>query len=57
MWADEDIESNMLRPPGVTVEQVDMGVRVYRGEDIPKMDLSFKTGQADNPKLATHFNR
>eukprot|EP00055_Hartaetosiga_balthica_P009303 m.36689 g.36689 ORF g.36689 m.36689 type:complete len:2178 (-) comp6693_c0_seq1:45-6578(-) len=42
--ASEDIEQNMLRPPGVTVEQIDMSIRAYRGEDMPKMDFSFKTG-------------
>eukprot|EP00056_Hartaetosiga_gracilis_P007895 m.113633 g.113633 ORF g.113633 m.113633 type:complete len:2195 (+) comp12801_c0_seq2:42-6626(+) len=55
--ADEDIEQNMLRPPGVTVEQIDMSIRAYRGEDMPKMDFSFKTGIKFIDKVTKQENK
>ena len=42
--SDEDIEENMLRPPGVTMEAIDLCVKAFLGEDLPRMDTSFKTG-------------
>eukprot|EP01147_Barroeca_monosierra_P001362 gene1362-4537_t len=41
---DEDIEENLLRPPGVTLEAIDMCIRAFLGEDMPRMDTSFRTG-------------
>ncbi|XP_047127416.1 myoferlin isoform X1 [Hydra vulgaris] len=35
---DEDIESNLLRPAGVTLRPATFLVKVYRAEDIPQMD-------------------
>ena len=35
---DEDIESNLLRPAGVTLRPATFLVKIYRAEDIPQMD-------------------
>ena len=41
---DEDIEDNLLRPPGMTPEPSDLLVKVFVGEDLPQSDPSYKTG-------------
>eukprot|EP01099_Mayorella_cantabrigiensis_P006491 TRINITY_DN544_c0_g1_i1.p1 TRINITY_DN544_c0_g1~~TRINITY_DN544_c0_g1_i1.p1 ORF type:complete len:715 (+),score=179.61 TRINITY_DN544_c0_g1_i1:768-2912(+) len=41
---DEDIESNLLRPPGMDLEPLDLILRVYHGEDLPQMDMGLATG-------------
>ncbi|KJE97724.1 Fer1l3 protein [Capsaspora owczarzaki ATCC 30864] len=49
--ADEDIEDNLLRPPGVELEPIDLAVKVYAAEDLPQMDFSFKLGIKKLDKL------
>eukprot|EP00043_Microstomoeca_roanoka_P019046 m.208684 g.208684 ORF g.208684 m.208684 type:complete len:2004 (-) comp16932_c1_seq2:1013-7024(-) len=41
---DEDIEENLLRPPGVSLEAIDLALKAFVGEDMPRMDTSLKTG-------------
>nr|KAG5693813.1 hypothetical protein BaRGS_004421 [Batillaria attramentaria] len=41
---DEDIESNLLRPAGVQLRPATFTLRVYRAEDIPRMDSAFLEG-------------
>ena len=41
---DEDIDDNLLRPPGIVPEPTDLLVKVFKGEDLPQSDPSFKTG-------------
>ncbi|XP_076439100.1 myoferlin-like [Babylonia areolata] len=38
---DEDIESNLLRPAGVQLRPATFVLKVYRAEDIPRMDSMF----------------
>ncbi|XP_052821675.1 myoferlin isoform X1 [Octopus bimaculoides] len=40
----EDIEANLLRPAGVSLRPATFTVRLYRAEDIPKMDSDFIEG-------------
>lgn len=40
----EDIEANLLRPPGMDLEPLDLVMRVYHGEDMPQMDTGLATG-------------
>jgi len=40
----EDIESNLLRPPGTTLRPATFLVKVYRAEDIPQMDTGLFEG-------------
>lgn len=41
---DEDIESNLLRPAGVQLRPATFSLRVYKAEDIPRMDSAFLQG-------------
>ncbi|XP_067657682.1 myoferlin-like isoform X1 [Haliotis asinina] len=41
---DEDIESNLLRPAGVQLRPATFLLRLYRAEDIPRMDSAFMEG-------------
>ncbi|PAA77701.1 hypothetical protein BOX15_Mlig001839g4 [Macrostomum lignano] len=41
---DEDIESNLLRPAGVQLRPATFTLRVYRAEDLPKMDTEIFQG-------------
>ncbi|XP_076460960.1 myoferlin-like isoform X2 [Babylonia areolata] len=41
---DEDIESNLLRPAGIQLRPASFGLKVYRAEDIPRMDSKFLEG-------------
>ncbi|XP_070210966.1 myoferlin-like isoform X3 [Littorina saxatilis] len=41
---DEDIESNLLRPAGVQLRPAMFALKVYRAEDIPRMDSKFLEG-------------
>ncbi|GAB1610572.1 myoferlin-like isoform X9, partial [Argonauta hians] len=40
----EDIEANLLRPAGVSLRPATFKLRLYRAEDIPKMDSDFIEG-------------
>ncbi|XP_041370601.1 myoferlin-like isoform X3 [Gigantopelta aegis] len=41
---EEDIESNLLRPAGVQLRPATFKLRLYRAEDIPRMDSAFMEG-------------
>eukprot|EP00052_Salpingoeca_macrocollata_P020806 m.175674 g.175674 ORF g.175674 m.175674 type:complete len:2346 (-) comp21363_c0_seq2:105-7142(-) len=55
--ADEDVEENLLRPPGMEPEPVDLVVKVFSGEDFPQTDPSFKTGIKALDKLTRQENK
>ncbi|KAL5022080.1 hypothetical protein ScPMuIL_001235 [Solemya velum] len=40
----EDIESNLLRPAGVQLRPATFTLKLYRAEDIPRMDSAFMQG-------------
>ncbi|XP_074642408.1 myoferlin-like [Tubulanus polymorphus] len=41
---DEDIESNLLRPAGVQLRPATFVLRVFKAEDLPRMDSDFMQG-------------
>ncbi|KAK3095803.1 hypothetical protein FSP39_019399 [Pinctada imbricata] len=41
---DDDIESNLLRPSGVQLRPATFQLRLFRAEDIPRMDSAFMQG-------------
>uniref|UniRef100_A0A8C8K8N2 C2 domain-containing protein n=1 Tax=Oncorhynchus tshawytscha TaxID=74940 RepID=A0A8C8K8N2_ONCTS len=58
----DDIESNLLVPAGVTLRLVTLNLKVYRAEDMPQMDDAFVQtvkqvfgGEGDNKNLVDPF--
>ncbi|XP_047668037.1 myoferlin isoform X1 [Tachysurus fulvidraco] len=58
----DDIESNLLLPPGVTQRSATLSLKVYRAEDMPQMDDAFGQtvknifgGEGDKKNLVDPF--
>eukprot|EP00040_Diaphanoeca_grandis_P011572 m.59384 g.59384 ORF g.59384 m.59384 type:complete len:2246 (-) comp22699_c2_seq1:263-7000(-) len=53
----EDMEANMLRPFGVQSEPVDLIIKMFKGFDIPRADISMKTGVKFIDKYVTKADK
>jgi hypothetical protein len=54
---DEDVEGNLLRPVGVESEPIDLLLKCFLGLDMPRADVSLKTGIALIDKITRQADK